>query len=99
MSDPSRQAIIEHYLRVFQARDLPACAAVFSADGQIYFLAEIYAGQAAIEQWHRERFAAELEIVRVDQILAEGDLATADLVVTSQVLRDWEMPKMGTRLR
>ncbi len=91
------RALIEEYLQAMKDRDLDRCVGMFADDATITFMNSQFKGRAAIETWHRDRFAAEGEIVKVDAIRVKGDTITLDALATSKKLRQWKIPKVGGR--
>lgn len=76
---------IRDYLQAVGERDLPRCMQ-FYADDATLTLFTPFRGKQSIERWHRDRFAANLQIVRLDAIRAVGDTVTVDLSCSSRNL-------------
>jgi ketosteroid isomerase-like protein len=89
--------VVEGYLQAMHDRDVERCLEFFADDATLVFMDNHYQGRAAIEGWHRDRIAAEAEIVKVDAIRVKGDAATVDVQATSKKLRQWKIPKVGGR--
>lgn len=87
MTDP-REAV-QAYLQLFDQRDLPRCMEFFAEDATISFVTGVYRGRQAIEEWHKDRFAADARVTRVDDVRTQGDAVIVDAVVTSKVARMW----------
>jgi hypothetical protein len=81
------RTLIEAYRHAFESRDLPACVRFFAEDAVLRFLFATYEGRAAIETWHKERFAADVHLLRLDGMAEEGDTVVVQAVATSRRLR------------
>ena len=81
------RALMEDYHRAFEARDVAACAGFFAEEATLRFLFGSYQGRAAIAEWHQDRFAADVKLLRLDGVAVDGDTVTAHVVVTSRRLR------------
>jgi ketosteroid isomerase-like protein len=95
LSNP--RSSIETYLEAFQRHDLAQCLEFFAPDATLTFVSGTYQGKAAIEDWHKDRFAANLKILRMDQITADGDTVTVDLNVTSNRLQFFKIANLDGR--
>jgi ketosteroid isomerase-like protein len=91
------QAIIQAYLQAARDRDLAGCVSFYAPDAKLTFMSGVFQGTQAIEEWHKERFAADLQFVRIDAIKAKGDVVTVDAVVTSKRLKAWKIGSLGGR--
>jgi ketosteroid isomerase-like protein len=89
---------IRAYLDSFEARDLQRCVDYFAEDGLIDFQMSTYRGRKAIEQWHTDRFGADLRINRVESVRVNGDTVTVDAVVSSKRLAAWKMSNLSGRV-
>ncbi|HEY6360294.1 MAG TPA: nuclear transport factor 2 family protein, partial [Vicinamibacterales bacterium] len=85
---------VESYLDAFTRHDLPRCLDFFAEDATLSFLSGTYKGRDAIKQWHKDRFAADLKILRVDGVSASGDTVNVDLHVTSNRLRFFKISNL-----
>jgi hypothetical protein len=94
--DPT--TIAQAYLEAFGQRDLERCVGYFADDATIAWIGGVYQGEAAIKQWHGDRFAANLRVVRVDAIQAEDKTVTVDAVVDSDRLKAWRISSLGGRV-
>lgn len=94
MQETDLQATVHAYLRAFDQRDLPQCMDFFAEDATIDFASGIYQGKQAIEKWHKERFAADLRVVRVDGIRVQGDTVIVEAVATSNRLKAWRIGRL-----
>lgn len=93
--DTGPQAVVEAYLEAFRERDLSRCLDFYADDAEIHFMDGVFKGKQAIEEWHRDRFAAELELVKVGKLRTEGGRVTSDVTVTSTRLRAWKIDKLA----
>jgi uncharacterized protein (TIGR02246 family) len=92
MGDRDLHATVKAYLEAFEARDLARCLDFFIEDATVVFLLSRHQGRPAIEKWHKDRFAADLRVIRICEISIRGDIVVVDAVVTSQKLQAWKMP-------
>jgi ketosteroid isomerase-like protein len=83
------QAITTAYLDSFAARDLEGCLRYFADDAVLQFHVSTFRNKKGIEQWHKDRFSADLRLVRIDDMQTEGDTVRVEGVVTSKRLRAW----------
>ena len=81
------RAMVEAYRRAFDNRDVAACTGFYAEDATIRFLFGTYQGRAAIEDWHKDRFAAEVQLVRLEDVAVQGNTVVVQAVVTSRRLR------------
>lgn len=93
----SPEAIVRAYFDAFQSRDLDRCMEYFGEDSSIAFMSGVFKGRRAIEEWHKERFAADLQITKIGPIKAKDDTVTADVTVTSNRLKQWKVASLGGR--
>lgn len=93
----SLQATIQAYLQAFDQRDLAQCMAFFAEDATIDFALGIYRGTQAIESWHKDRFAADMRVLRVDAVRVQGNTVIVDLTATSNVARAWRVNSLAGR--
>jgi ketosteroid isomerase-like protein len=91
MQNTDLQAVVRAYLQAYDQRDLPRCMDFFAKDAVIDFASGIYRGKQAIGEWHKDRFAADLRIIRIDEIRTQSDTVTVDAVATSKVARAWRV--------
>ncbi len=80
---------VKSYLEAFDARDLNSCVDHFADDSTLLFQTTTFRGKKQIEQWHKERFHADLRLVRIDEIARRGDTVNVEGVITSKRLRAW----------
>jgi ketosteroid isomerase-like protein len=89
--------VVEGYLQAMRDRDVERCLEFFADDATLAFMNNQYQGRSAIEGWHRDRFKAEAEIVKVDAMRVKGDVVQVDVQATSKKLQQWKIPKIGGR--
>jgi hypothetical protein len=87
--------LIETYLKAFEQEKLEQCMDCFDSEAKLEWLMGEYRGKQSIEEWHKDRFAAGLKILRVDGMNIDGDVATVRVTVTSKRLAAWRMPSLG----
>jgi hypothetical protein len=92
------EAITRDYLAAFQARDVEKCLGFFAEDGSVDFQDVEYAGRQALEDWHKERFQANLKIDKIENIKVKGDKVTVDAVVSSDRLSAWKIRSLKSRI-
>ena len=98
MEEPNVKTLIEDYLKAFEARDLPQCMEYFHSDATLSWQVATFQGKSSIEEWHRDRFDADLKILEIEGITVEGGTATVDLVVTSKRLKAWRFGSLRGRV-
>jgi hypothetical protein len=86
------------YLDAFAARDLGRCLAFYAENASIDFQVASVRGRPGVEQWHRDRFAANLRLVRLESLEVRGDSVVVDGVVASDRLAAWGLDELGGRL-
>ena len=99
MEEIIAETIIRDYLDAFEARDLTRCVDFYNDDATLTFQTGVYRGRQAIERWHRDRFAADLRILEVDDTQIGPDEATVDATISSKKLRAWKINSLGSSLR
>lgn len=92
------EVLTRAYLESFEARDVERCVGFFAEDGFIDFQMSTYRGRAAIEQWHTDRFAADLKVQRVQSVRVDGDVVTVEAVVSSKRLAAWMIGSLTGRI-
>jgi hypothetical protein len=85
------ESIVRDYLHAMGDRDLSRCMDFYADDAVISMMNGTFRGASAIEEWHKERFAAELELVRLNQIRVKESTVIVDGVITSKRLRSWRI--------
>ena len=91
------RAVAASYLAAAESRDVAACVLHYAPDATLTFMSGVFEGRAAIEDWHKERFAANMRFVRVDAIKVKADVVTVDAVITSDRLKAWKLSSLGGR--
>jgi len=94
---PDPKALVQSYLDAAQTRDVAACVRHYATDATLTFMSGVFEGAAAIEEWHKERFAANMRFVRIDSIKVKGEVVTVDAVITSDRLKAWKLGSLGGR--
>ncbi len=94
-SDPT--ALVTDYLQAVKDRDLDKCLGFYADDATLIFLSGVFRGKKAISDWHKERFDALFEIIRVESMRAKDDRVTIDAVITSKRLKTWKINSLGGR--
>jgi ketosteroid isomerase-like protein len=92
------KALAEAYLDAFHKRDLDRCVDFFSDDAAIDFNMTAYKGRQAIVDWHKDRFEADLKMLRLNNITVKGDTVTVDGVATSKRLVAWKAKSIAGRV-
>jgi hypothetical protein len=93
--ETTTRQLIDIYLKAFERGELEQCMDCFHPDATLEWLMGEYRGQESIEEWHKDRFAAGLKILRVDGMNITGDVATVRVTVTSKRLTAWRMPSLA----
>jgi ketosteroid isomerase-like protein len=93
-AEEGMRAMVESYRRAFENHDAAGCASFFTEDATLRFLFGSYEGRSAIEGWHKDRFAADVKLLRFDGVAVEGDTVVAQAVVTSRRLRLFKMDQV-----
>jgi ketosteroid isomerase-like protein len=92
------KALAEAYLDAFHKRDLDRCVDFFTDDATIDFNMTAYKGRQAIVEWHKDRFEADLKMLRLNNITVKGDTVTVDGVATSKRLVAWKAKSIAGRV-
>lgn len=95
---PEAPPAIQDYLKAFEARDLDRCTSFYADDAAIQFQFSRYGGRDSIETWHRERFDANLRVLRLEEVVVDDGAVTVDAVVASDRLAKWHFDSMSVRL-
>ena len=94
MSEQNLEALARGYLEAFEARDLAGCMAFYLPDSVVYFGPGTYACGPAIEEWHKDRFAADLRLTQLQDVTRHGETVTANVVATSDKIRAWGLDRL-----
>jgi hypothetical protein len=87
--------VVRAYLDAFAARDLPGCLERYAPTATIHFAGGVYRGPEAIEDWHRERFKADLRLVHLEDIRDEGELVVVEATATSRRLQLFKIDSLA----
>jgi len=79
------------YLAAFDARDLDRCMSFYDEDASLNFVYSHFKGKQQIEEWHKARFAADLRMVRMENISVSGNTVVLEGAATSKRLRAWKI--------
>ncbi len=96
--ESAMRAAVDHYLTAFGARDLDGCLELFADDARLDFQTFLFEGKAAIGEWHRDRFAANLRLVKVERVTVRRETVTIDAVVASDRLAAWKVAALPSRV-
>ena len=89
--DAALRALVDAYRQAFEARDLAGCVGFFADDAVIRFLFGSYQGRQAIEDWHQDRFQAEVQILRLEGVSVDQTRVSVQAVVTSRRLKQFRI--------
>jgi ketosteroid isomerase-like protein len=98
MSQTDLRALAEAYLEAFHARDLDRCLEFFTDDSTVDFNMTMYTGRQAITDWHKDRFAADLKMVKKNSVSVDGDTVTIDGAISSKRLSAWRVKALSGRV-
>jgi|ERR1017187_2238926 hypothetical protein len=89
--------VLDGYLEAFRMRDLSRCTE-FYAEGAILEFGGTYCrDRPCLERWHRERFASNLALLRIDNVFVNGNVVTVEGVVNSDRLETWGVAPLPGR--
>ncbi len=97
-SQTDLKALAQSYLDAFHAHDLDRCMEFFTDDSTVDFNMTVYKGRQAISDWHKDRFAAELKMVKMNSVTVDGDTVTVDGAVASKRLAAWRVKALSGRV-
>lgn len=97
-SQADLKALAQAYLDAFDAQDLERCLGFFSDDASIDFNKTVYNGRQGVTDWHKDRFAANLKLVRLNSISVNGDTVVVDAVASSKRLAAWKVKSISGRV-
>jgi hypothetical protein len=95
---PGLKALAQAYLDAFHARDLDRCLEFFTDDASIDFNKTMYTGRQAIGEWHKDRFAADLKMVKMTSMTEAGDTVVVDGAIASKRLAAWRVTAVSGRV-
>ena len=70
---------------------------VAAVPASVEFLGKRFSGRAAIEQWHRDRFAAQLRFLELRAIRARGQSVQVNTSIWSTQLAQWRLSSMPVK--
>jgi uncharacterized protein (TIGR02246 family) len=89
------QALVEEYLTSLREQQLEKCLSLFADDATIEFQAGVFKGPKAIEEWHRDRFAAGFQILDVERMTVDGNTVTIEAAIASARLKAWKINRLS----
>jgi hypothetical protein len=92
------EQLTQRYLAAFEARDIGQCLEFFDESSVIDFQTGVYKGLKSIEGWHKDRFAANLRLERIDSLRVSGESVTVEAIVSSDRLLAWKIKSVAGRL-
>jgi hypothetical protein len=92
------EAVARAYLEAFAGRDLERCVDFYADDATIDFKISTFRGRRGIEAWHRDRFAANLRVERLESLRASAEEVVVDVVAASDRLAAWKIPELSARI-
>ena len=95
---PDLKALAQAYLDAFHARDLQRCLEFYADDAVVDFNKTVYAGWQSITEWHKDRFEADLRLIKMNSMTVEGDTVTVDGAVASKRLAAWRLKALSGRV-
>lgn len=95
MEEMDPRTVVEAYLQAFDARDLPRCIEFYDDDASLRFGPGLFQGKQDIEQWHKDRFAADMRIVELEDIEVHGETVIVRGLVASKRLRIFKIRSLG----
>lgn len=90
--------VIQDYIAALDAKNLAGCVELYTDDAVIHFMSGIYKGRKSIEEWHRDRFGANLRVLQVDEIQTADNTVTVDAVITSDRIQGWQVNGFPARM-
>ena len=92
------KTLAQSYLDAFHAQDMDRCLEYFADDATVDFNKTIYSGKQGITDWHKDRFEADLKMVKMNSITVKDDTVTVDGAVTSKRLAAWRLKSLSGRV-
>ena len=89
------QTVVENYLEALKSRDVEKIVDFFAEDAVIHFMSGVFKGRDALEEWHKDRFEADMQIVSVKKMRTKGNKVTIDGTITSNKLKAWKIGKLA----
>ena len=98
MKESELEELARAYLDAFEKRDFEACIDLYMPESVIHFGPGTYAGMKNIEEWHRERFDADLRLTGLDETKLEGKTVSARVVAVSEKIKAWGLDSIQATL-
>jgi ketosteroid isomerase-like protein len=92
------KTLAQAYLDAFHARDLERCLEFYADDATVDFNKTLYSGRQGITEWHKDRFAADLRLIKMNSMTVDGDTVTVDGAVASKRLAAWRLKALSGRV-
>jgi len=92
------KTLAQAYLDAFHARDLDRCLEFYADDATVDFNKTVYSGRQGITEWHKDRFAADLRLIKMNSMTVDGDTVTVDGAVASKRLAAWRLKALSGRV-
>lgn len=92
------KTLAQAYLDAFHARDLERCLEFYADDATVDFNKTVYSGRQGITEWHNDRFAADLRLIKMNSMTVDGDTVTVDGAVASKRLAAWRLKALSGRV-
>ena len=90
--------IAQAYLDAFHAHDMDRCLEFFADDATVDFNKTMYAGRQGITDWHKDRFEANLQMIKMNSMTVDGDTVVVDGAVSSKRLAAWRLKALSGRV-
>ncbi len=97
MTAVDRVAELHSYLKALAERDLSRCVDFYTDDAVILFVTGLFQKRQAIQEWHEARFAANIQISRVEGTSVQGEAVVTEFVFSSNRLKAWRISSMRAR--
>jgi ketosteroid isomerase-like protein len=92
------KTLAQSYLDAFHAHDMDRCLDFFADDATVDFNKTMYSGKQGITDWHKDRFEADLKMVKMNSITVKDDTVVVDGAVTSKRLAAWRLKSLSGRV-
>lgn len=92
------KTIAQSYLDAFHAQDLDRCMTFFTDDASVDFNMATYTGRQAITDWHKDRFAANLKMVKMNAMTVNGDTVVIEGAISSKRLSAWRVKALSGKV-
>ncbi|MCB0077587.1 MAG: nuclear transport factor 2 family protein [Anaerolineales bacterium] len=95
MSNKDYAARVRDYVTALNNQDLDHCLALYTDDAVIHFQPGIFRNKSAVEEWHKGRFKAELEIIDVKSVESlDENTVVLQGAATSKRLKRWRINQL-----